>query len=677
MSDNPRPRRPARKRNSLHACLDETQWEDDFQFNEHSEFILSEGEEFEFFAKPPFNGIDCDGGTDVNDVKEKTILDAGGSESEVNLFAIPSVTTDNKKKKGDILSSSTTGSSSKLKDANHKHDIPIPSSNSAGSHKKEPEHVDPHSLLRATFYTNEAKTLFHTKLKDAHAEGSFNERDEVFYKYGGIKNSAISAFRTLMQDSYYDRKVISSASGVGPTDFLGAKELDANALDAISGMFPGSLKIHLFQKQKEKKIFGENGELNVHIVYHDGNFHAADSTGEVQKRFFKKKRRKNSKRKAVDNADACTKPKKKRKRNKSKYDFLDPYIEKFYEDAHYTASFTGPLREKAKRDYDERFPEKTASQRNRAISARVRAVCGVVRQPEHTPLSATTNGLGEINSKCDTVKNAEYQRGWMDNNPEYQRGWMDNNPEYHRAWRAANPEYHPEYHRVWRAANPEKQREYCLIEKQIRIAENIEEIKRHGLKGHLRSDEDIIQRADDIFKTPLEILDGKTPSQAIKDQSHALYFGTTKKWPIELESLRWLTERGRTDGGRNRPVLRYFDEKNPANKEGKLITTSEAKNKLNFKSEVLDSSRLRLDSCNLEDCLQSKIDDQPLGTARLHRYIAMGYKQLPGELEDKNFVCRCFVTALKIEKQVSKKDKDGKRRPDYIVVNGTKLKICY
>ena len=95
--------------------------------------------------------------------------------------------------------------------------------------------------------------------------------------------------------------------------------------------------------------------------------------------------------------------------------------------------------------------------------------------------------------------------------------------------------------------------------------------------------------------------------------------------------------------------------------------------KLGAEMVTLHLSRLRLNETNIEDTMQTRLQQYPLGT-RLHRHPAMGAKlaaKATEEYEDPDFLCKTFMACLPITATC------GKRKPEWVEVNRKRVCICY
>ena len=213
-------------------------------------------------------------------------------------------------------------------------------------------------------------------------------------------------------------------------------------------------------------------------------------------------------------------------------------------------------------------------------------------------------------------------------------------------------------------------------EKDANAAKN-EIIESLGLSHELQSLSAVKETAEQLLtQEQFPALGGRTIIEAMEQQSHAIYIGTTGR-QLEEEALRWLTERGAQNqrqtrsgketynGHKNRPVLRWMG--------GALIKESQAKKELGAEMVTLHQSRLRLNETNIEDTMQTRLQKYPLGI-RLHRYPAKGPKQAAKaaeEYEDPDFLCKTFMTCLPITAIC------GKRKPEWVEVNRKRVCICY
>jgi hypothetical protein len=188
------------------------------------------------------------------------------------------------------------------------------------------------------------------------------------------------------------------------------------------------------------------------------------------------------------------------------------------------------------------------------------------------------------------------------------------------------------------------------------------------------STEDEINR---IFTTPYAELGGRTIEEALKEQSHAVYFGVTKLGMKSRETERFLCDSGglnqiwrrktktglrrahkmrsrATDAarskalqelqavgvaskqqiGRNRPVVLHAD--------GARIDRASAK-AAGVVSVELQVARLRSSICALEDAAQERIGKFPLGL-RLHRAIAAGNPDDDFDAAEAGFLVTLFMT---------------------------------
>ena len=97
---------------------------------------------------------------------------------------------------------------------------------------------------------------------------------------------------------------------------------------------------------------------------------------------------------------------------------------------------------------------------------------------------------------------------------------------------------------------------------------------------------------------------------------------------LTFECFRWMTPRGLSQGGTNRPILKRAD--------GSEFTMSEVEEELGFHVVELGSFATRLDACAVEEYLQKTLTSmhevvvdgdpephRPLGI-QLHRGIAKG-----------------------------------------------------
>ena len=140
--------------------------------------------------------------------------------------------------------------------------------------------------------------------------------------------------------------------------------------------------------------------------------------------------------------------------------------------------------------------------------------------------------------------------------------------------------------------------------------------------------------------------------QAIVSGLFAIYFGTTRR-TLEIEWLRWLTERGSSlpgaENGRNRPVLRRMT--------GETITMKEAEDELGFWCAEVGVGDIVNHNCRgKEDYLQTHltnstrdIDDTGKPHCRLgqqlHRCIGKGAIE-----EKENEIFRVFASVAPITK---------------------------
>ena len=119
------------------------------------------------------------------------------------------------------------------------------------------------------------------------------------------------------------------------------------------------------------------------------------------------------------------------------------------------------------------------------------------------------------------------------------------------------------------------------------------------------------------------------------------YFGETMQ-ELTREDLRFLTARGANipdnqayKGKRNRPVI--------VKEGGRTIKMKEAREEYGFRSQVVFESAILLDASRVEDALQTKFHNLPLGYRRLWRRIAKGKNWSKDDVEEKE-VYKVFVT---------------------------------
>ena len=149
------------------------------------------------------------------------------------------------------------------------------------------------------------------------------------------------------------------------------------------------------------------------------------------------------------------------------------------------------------------------------------------------------------------------------------------------------------------------------------------------------------------------------------DPNFTFYIGLTKR-TLEEEALRWLTARGKTGGGTNRPVL--------VHPNGENITMKTAEDDFGFQSQFLYKNSLLLNASLLEDCLQENFNDLVLGSRKLWRCVAKGKSSDKEDVEEKN-VYKVFITystkvvealkkgTMKIQKGEPPKGEPPKKKP--------------
>ena len=169
--------------------------------------------------------------------------------------------------------------------------------------------------------------------------------------------------------------------------------------------------------------------------------------------------------------------------------------------------------------------------------------------------------------------------------------------------------------------------------------------------ARLEAEEERQRIAVRCYTTPLESLGGRSPQQALKDGTHSIYVGSTKR-SLKEEAWRWLTARGANEmhtgrphsGQGNRPVLVWKES-------GETVTMAEAI-EIGFTAEFVYRSQLRKNVNSVEDKLQGLIDaDQiPLGI-KLHRAVAKGSQKEDWEGEcPANYLAKVFLTICPTER---------------------------
>ncbi len=129
----------------------------------------------------------------------------------------------------------------------------------------------------------------------------------------------------------------------------------------------------------------------------------------------------------------------------------------------------------------------------------------------------------------------------------------------------------------------------------------------------------------------------------IHDESFSMYVGLTKRGLPE-EDLRWLTARGFNlqegrpyRGQRCRPVLLWNDN------ESSEITMNQGRYYLGFLSEIVYESGVLLNASRVEDAIQTKFDDLPLGR-KLWRCVAKGKSSDKKDATEPKEVYKVFIT---------------------------------
>ena len=212
-----------------------------------------------------------------------------------------------------------------------------------------------------------------------------------------------------------------------------------------------------------------------------------------------------------------------------------------------------------------------------------------------------------------------------------------------------NAKWNPINNAKW---NPINNAKWNAKRKEERERENIAMILADPEQAaRLETEEERQRIAVRCYTTPLESLGGRSPQQALKDGTHSIYVGSTKR-SLKEEAWRWLTERGANEmhtgrphsGQGNRPVLVWKES-------GETVTQAEAI-EIGFTAEFVYHSQLRKNVNSVEDKLQGLIDaDQiPLGI-KLHRAVAKGSQKEDWEGEcPANYLAKVFLTICPTER---------------------------
>ena len=172
-----------------------------------------------------------------------------------------------------------------------------------------------------------------------------------------------------------------------------------------------------------------------------------------------------------------------------------------------------------------------------------------------------------------------------------------------------------------------------------------------------------------LFHKSLAVLGGLSICQAMRQGKFAIYTGVTKL-DAKAEGWRFLTQRGlatrkgKRINGRNRPVLRRWPDKKlitqkyaigslrskPINLEPTNHITNQMTQTFAGKCEMIYYSKLRINTRNVEDGLQAKIDAYPLGL-RLHRARSTG-GNLDKDDGEPDFLCKTFITVFPVSKAI-------------------------
>ena len=135
---------------------------------------------------------------------------------------------------------------------------------------------------------------------------------------------------------------------------------------------------------------------------------------------------------------------------------------------------------------------------------------------------------------------------------------------------------------------------YNATRKQARLAEAEAFLRAHG-QGKVLNAGQVHTEAMRIVATPL--------LRKLQEQGHSFYVGITGCADVRDEDLRWLTARSiiKSDGTAtsqtNRPVLVW--------KSGAPITMKEAREKLQFKTEIVFKDMMYFDSARVEAAVQT------------------------------------------------------------------------
>ena len=197
----------------------------------------------------------------------------------------------------------------------------------------------------------------------------------------------------------------------------------------------------------------------------------------------------------------------------------------------------------------------------------------------------------------------------------------------------------------WNPINDAKRKEERERENIAMILADPEQAAR------LETEEERQRIAVRLYTTPLKSLGGRSPQQALKQGTHSIYVGSTKR-SLKEEAWRWLTARGANEmhtgrphsGQGNRPVLVWKES-------GETVTQAEAI-EIGFTAEFVYHSQLRKNVNSVEDKLQGLIDaDQiPLGI-KLHRAVAKGSQKEDWEGEcPANYLAKVFLTICPTER---------------------------
>ena len=213
---------------------------------------------------------------------------------------------------------------------------------------------------------------------------------------------------------------------------------------------------------------------------------------------------------------------------------------------------------------------------------------------------------------------------------------------------------------IERQRRVEKERERNAINNAKWNAKRKEERERENIAmiladpeqaARLETEEERQRIAVRCYTTPLESLGGRSPQQALKDGTHSIYVGSTKR-SLKEEAWRWLTARGANEmhtgrphsGQGNRPVLVWKES-------GETVTQAEAI-EIGFTAEFVYHSQLRKNVNSVEDNLQALIDADkiPLGI-KLHRAVAKGSQKEDWEGEcPANYLAKVFLTICPTER---------------------------